>query len=217
MFFSSTFWAYLKNSKRYSGTYGEFKKYAVNILGEIEKKYQNETTNQICIGITAGVPKLSASTSISYKKISISNSWFKYLIEKEDVWKIALYHSVGHEIGHILVKENALLKNENKFCLIHRYNSIKWREECFCDIIGLKFAIEQFPEKTKNEVLNCVLEKINLKTTPKDKHKRDYPSYSFRGKIIKDSINYYEKTNSDILNIVRSEVEKEIRTSHKHN
>lgn len=221
IFSSSTkvmiFWAYFKNSKQYNCTYGEFKKYAVDILNEIEKNCQNTTKNQVCSGIGVGLAELSASTSIDYKKISISYSWFEYLIKKEDVWKIALYHSIGHEIGHILVKENALLKNENKYCFVNRYNAIKWLEECFCDVIGLKFTINQFPEKTEEEILNCIEIKIKQKTKQKDRHKRKYPSYSFRKSVIMDSINFYEKTNDDILNIIRCKVEKEIKTSYEHN
>lgn len=145
-----------------------------------------------------GEKKVNANSGIRIsRKIYYKETWINKLINKDEYWRIAFLHTIGHEIGHKDREPIGTIIYTNK----GRFRN--WVRECRADFYGIQFVEKEYGI-TKNKILKAIKLKIDYNAPDEYAKQKSYlghPSWNLRFKLLTEYMNF----NEDVIRYIAKE------------
>lgn len=126
--------------------------------------------------------KLNGNSSVP-KTIMVSASWIEKLSSKDSEWKVAFYHTIGHELAHKMKEPQAIYESNPKARFVN------WTRECRADFYGIRFVEKHDLIQERIEVINAIKMKARTNTQgfTKDYSNSTHPTWRLRCDLIDDN------------------------------
>ena len=144
---------------------------------------------------TGDIEQFAIETRKLSRRVECSANWIELVLAIAPQWRLALTHSVGHEIGHFAdIKKGILFYFRKKVNKKFFY----WTNEIRCDYNGVWYTA-RFTDANRDEIIDAVQIKANKYNKQNRKAKYfKHPQWDFRTKML---IKYPKITKETIREI----------------
>ena len=142
-------------------------------------------------------PKLNADSTFP-GMILLKQTWMDKIVQNDKVWSVALYQTVGHELGHIHKEPRPLLFGPAK------KQFVNWVRECRADYYGIRFA-QMSCEVTRTQALDAFRQKKEYAESlnvPVKGGEMSHPDWAFRYRLLCDYPEFDAKVVREIARVL---------------
>ena len=124
-------------------------------------------------------PKLNADSTFP-GMILLKQTWMDKIMQGDQSWRVALFQTVGHELGHMHKEPHSVLFGHAK------KQFVNWVRECRADFYGIRFA-QLSCEVTREQALEAFKQKkeyaedLNVHVKGGEK---SHPDWAFRYRLL---------------------------------
>lgn len=189
-------------------SYEDVARICASALESVKDKMQNKKIKlDFAPVIFDRSPKLNADSTFP-GMILLKQTWIDKIVCQDKLWHLALYQTVGHELGHIHKEPRPVLFGRAK------KQFVNWVRECRADFYGVRFA-QLSCQETRERVLEAFrlkkeyAESLDIKVKGGE---MSHPDWAFRYQLLCDCSEFDAKAVLKIAETLGYRNQKVIET-----